>query len=135
MLSDLVHAWVLARAHHDDAHGRFARALRGDVTDVQGGTTAEGVHLAAMAGTIDLVQRCFAGVDSRDGVLQLDPCWPAPLGAAEFGIRCHDHMVTVAIADQAITVSSGPGSFPPVRVGCRGEVRELACGQTLTFAL
>ena len=135
MLSALVHAWVLARAHHDDAHGRFADALRGDVTDVQQGTTAEGVHLAAMAGTIDLVQRCFAGVDSRDGVLQLDPCWPAPLGTAEFGIRYHDHTVTVAIAEQVITVSSGPGPFAPIQVACHGEVRELACGQTLTFAL
>ncbi len=135
MLSALVHAWVLARAHHDNALGRFADALRGDVADLQQGTTAEGVHLAAMAGTVNLVQRCFAGVDGRDGVLQLDPCWPAPLGSAEFAIHYHDHTVTVAIADQAITVSSGPGPFAPIRIACRGEVCELACGQARSFPL
>jgi hypothetical protein len=33
--------------------------LLSDLADVQGGTTREGVHLAAMAGSADLTQRCF----------------------------------------------------------------------------
>ena len=33
----------------------FAEALQSDVSDIQQGTTAEGVHLGAMAGTVDLV--------------------------------------------------------------------------------
>ena len=37
----------------------FLNALYSDVADMQGGTTAEGIHLGAMAGTIDVVQRCF----------------------------------------------------------------------------
>ena len=56
-----MHAWVLARAHREQALEHFERALRSDVADIQGGTTAEGVHLGAMAGCVDLLQRCFAG--------------------------------------------------------------------------
>jgi alpha,alpha-trehalase len=33
-------------------------ALDADIADAQGGTTREGLHLGAMAGTVDLLQRC-----------------------------------------------------------------------------
>ena len=39
----------------------FAEALQSDVTDSQHGTTAEGVHLGAMAGTVDQVVRVSTG--------------------------------------------------------------------------
>jgi trehalose 6-phosphate phosphatase len=134
-LSTLVHASVLARAHRERAVELFVDALRSDVGDVQGGTTAEGIHLAAMAGTIDVLQRCFAGVELRDDVLRLDPFWPKRLGTLEFTIFYRDHAITLSIADHTIQVSSSPGNFPPVRVGCHGQLRELAPGQTLTFSL
>jgi trehalose/maltose hydrolase-like predicted phosphorylase len=134
-LSALVHAWVLARANRDRALERFVEALRSDVADVQGGTTAEGIHLAAMAGTIDVLQRCFAGVELRDDVLWLDPFWPKSLGTLEFSILYRDHVITLSIADHTVRVSSGPGTSPPVRVGCRGRLRDLGPGQSLAFSL
>jgi hypothetical protein len=30
----------------------------------QGGTTAEGIHLGAIAGTVDLLQRCYSGLEA-----------------------------------------------------------------------
>jgi trehalose/maltose hydrolase-like predicted phosphorylase len=134
-LSALVHAWVLARASRDRAVERFVEALRSDIADVQGGTTAEGIHLAAMAGTIDVLQRCFAGVELRDDVLWLNPFWPKSLGTLEFSIFYRDHAITLSIADHTVRVTSGPGSYPPVRVGCRGQLRDLFPGQTLEFPL
>ena len=135
VLSAVVHAWVLARAHRERALDEFAMALRSDVADVQGGTTAEGIHLAAMAGTIDVLQRCFAGVQTHHDVLWLDPYWPGQLGTLEFGIQYRGHTVTLAIADHTVIVGSGPGRLAPIRVGCHGQVRELSDGQTLTFGL
>ena len=43
-----------------------------------------GIHLAAIAGTIDVLQRCFAGIETRDDVLWLNPYWLHSLGALEF---------------------------------------------------
>ena len=45
----------------------FAEALQSDVCDIQHGTTAEGVHLGAMAGTVDLVI-AFRPVSRRRGM-------------------------------------------------------------------
>jgi len=134
-LSAVVHAWVIARANREQAFEDFIDALRSDVADVQGGTTAEGIHLAAMAGTIDLVQRCFAGVETRGDVLWLDPYWPSQLGTLKFGMLYRGHDLTLTITDRTALVSSGPGKLTPVRVGCHGQVRELGNGQTLQFKL
>jgi trehalose 6-phosphate phosphatase len=132
-LSTVVHAWVLARASREQSLDEFIDALRSDVADVQGGTTAEGIHLAAMAGTIDLVQRCFAGVEAHGDVLWLDPYWPTRLGTLKLGILYRGHDLILALADHTVVVSSGPGHRTPVRIGCHGQVRELGHGQALRF--
>jgi trehalose/maltose hydrolase-like predicted phosphorylase len=134
-LSTVVHSWVLARANRERALELFVEALRSDVADVQGGTTAEGIHLAAMTGTIDLVQRCFAGVELRGDVLWLNPFWPKRLGTLEFAILYRGQMITLSIEDHTVRVSSGPGSDPPVSVGYRGHVRQLSPGHSLEFSL
>ena len=88
-----------------------------------------------MAGTVDVLQRCFAGVETRDDVLWLNPYWPKRLGTLEFAIIYRDHVVTLTIMDHTVLVSSGPGKLAPVRVGCHGQVHHLRCGQTLEFKL
>jgi trehalose/maltose hydrolase-like predicted phosphorylase len=134
-LSNLVQASVLARADRDRSVELFVEALRSDVADVQGGTTAEGIHLAAMAGTVDVLQRCFAGLELRGDVLWLNPFWPKRFGTLEFSIFYRDQLITLSIADHTIRVSSGPGQLAAVRVGCRGQLRDLSPGQTLAFSL
>ncbi|MFC9279830.1 glycoside hydrolase family 65 protein [Streptomyces collinus] len=86
-LSGLVHGWILARARRTDAWGFVQEALRGDIADVQGGTTGEGIHLGAMAGTLDLVQRCLTGLETRDGKLWLDPVHLPELSSYGFSLR------------------------------------------------
>ncbi|MGP3769889.1 glycoside hydrolase family 65 protein [Streptomyces sp. SDT5-1] len=88
-LSGLVHGWVLARARRADAW-RFAHeALIGDIADVQGGTTGEGIHLGAMAGTVDLVQRGLTGLETRDDALRLDPAPLHQLTGSSYGFTLH----------------------------------------------
>ena len=67
-LCRVVYAWVLARSDRPRAMDFFAEALQSDVSDIQQGTTAEGVHLGAMAGTVDLVQRVSTGIEVRGDV-------------------------------------------------------------------
>jgi trehalose/maltose hydrolase-like predicted phosphorylase len=134
-LSNLVQASVLARANREGSVELFVEALRSDVADVQGGTTAEGIHLAAMTGTIDVLQRCFAGMELRNDVLWLNPFWPKGLGTLEIPIFYRDHMITLSIENHTVRVSSGPGAAPAVRVGCHGQLHDLAPGQTLKLSL
>jgi trehalose/maltose hydrolase-like predicted phosphorylase len=78
-LSAVVHAWVLARSDRQASGRFFVTALAGDVLEAQGGTTGEGIHLGAMAGVLDLAQRCYTGLELRDGVLRLAPALPPDL--------------------------------------------------------
>ncbi len=86
-LSGLVHGWVLARCRRSDAWTFVQEALQGDIADVQGGTTGEGIHLGAMAGTLDLVQRGLTGLETRDGALRLDPVPLPELSSYGFSLR------------------------------------------------
>ena len=130
-LSNLVHAWVLARAHRHKALDYFVEVLKSDVADIQGGTTAEGIHLAAMAGSVDVLQRCFAGVEIRGDTLRLNPHWPEELGALEFTMRYRGHILTLRIAGKQIRVSAGPGVQPPILVCCGDEIAELGPGEAV----
>ncbi|GAA3687031.1 hypothetical protein GCM10022224_060040 [Nonomuraea antimicrobica] len=90
-LSAVVHAWVLARSNRTRSSQTqswrfFTEALHSDLKDVQGGTTAEGVHLGAMGGTLDLIQRCYLGLELRRDGLRLDPLLPGRLGLVSMPI-------------------------------------------------
>ena len=134
-LSALVHAWVLARTERERSMEFLAEALDADVADIQGGTTAEGIHLAAMAGSVDLVQRCYCGLETRQDRLLLDPYWPESLGTMEFSIRYRDQPLTVRMRGAHAEVEAGPGMRQPVQVVCRGDVAELTPGSRVTFPL
>ena len=64
-LSRIVHSWVLGRSDRERSWELFSQALESDVADIQGGTTPEGIHLGAMAGTVDLLQRGYTGLEAR----------------------------------------------------------------------
>ncbi|WP_040723424.1 trehalose-phosphatase [Nocardia veterana] len=130
-LSAVVHAWVLARANRDRAWEFFAHVLASDLADIQGGTTAEGIHLGAMAGSIDLVQRCFTGLETRDDRLIFAPCWPRELGTLTFAIIYHGHRLTVRIDADYMDISSDTDGARSITVECRGRTAELATGHSV----
>ncbi|MFU8805820.1 MAG: trehalose-phosphatase, partial [Bradymonadaceae bacterium] len=75
-LSRIVHSWVLSEHDPVQAWQLFSEALLSDVGDTQGGTTAEGIHLGAMAGTVDIIERSFAGIEIFNDVLCFCPNLP-----------------------------------------------------------
>ena len=104
-LSKVVHSWVLARSDRRRAWTYFLEALESDISDVQGGTTGEGIHLGAMAGTVDLLQRGFTGMETRGDVLGLDPLLPDALAGLGFRLRYRRHPeIEVAITHTTVTV-------------------------------
>ena len=130
-LSSVVHGWVLARRHRERALEYLTQALASDVNDVQGGTTREGVHLAAMAGSVDLILRCFPGLEMREGVLRVDPVWPEALGVLEFGITYRGHPLTVRVSGESLRLTSAPGDRPAITVCSPWETFELAPGSSV----
>lgn len=130
-LSAVVHSWVLARANRHMAMEYFDQVLKSDVADIQGGTTAEGIHLAAMAGSVDLLQRCFTGLETRDDRLILGPVWPETLGPMEFAMVYRGQRLHLRINGRTATVTSEAGKAQPIEVECRGRVQFLLPGHTI----
>jgi trehalose/maltose hydrolase-like predicted phosphorylase len=123
-LSALVHAWVLARSGGAGAWPFFLETLHSDVLDVQHGTTAEGIHLAAMAGTVDLVQRCFAGVAAYGGALHVNPRVPAEISEVRLALRYHGLWgVEVSCHRERLRVGLRPDVAAPIDVVIAGRER------------
>ena len=130
-----MHAWVLARANRHQALDLLLQALSSDVDDVQGGTTQEGIHLAAMAGSVDVLQRCFAGVEIRGDTLWLNPNWPEELGVLEFTMRYRAHLLTLRVTGTQVRVSARPGVQSPIKLSYGGEITELGPGEAVELPL
>ncbi|MEO8169529.1 MAG: glycosyl hydrolase family 65 protein, partial [Oxalobacteraceae bacterium] len=134
-LSRVVSGWVLARSDRPRAMDFFAQALQSDVSDVQQGTTAEGVHLGAMAGSVDLVQRVSTGIEVRGDVLWLNPELPQEMERLDLRIRYRGHSLDLRLTRDALTVRGRDGAAAPISLCVDGKVCEFASDTTLVFQL
>lgn len=134
-LSRVVNASVLAGIDPSRSWIAFREALIADLDDSQGGTTREGIHLGAMAGTIDLPVRSFAGMALGDDELVFAPRLPPNLTRVGFQIRYRGHLVDVMLRDRSLELRVHAGSAPAIHVRVGAVAVPLSAGQTKTFAI
>jgi beta-phosphoglucomutase family hydrolase len=134
-LSRVVHAWVLARSDRPRSMSYFAEALQSDVSDIQQGTTAEGVHLGAMAGTVDLVQRVSTGIEVTGDVLRLNPQLPQEMARLDMRIRYRGHSLDLRLTRDSLTVRGRERGAAPIALCVDGKVCEFVSGSTHVFKL
>ncbi len=135
-LSFVTHAGVLAALDPASSWDRFLVALRSDAEDIQGGTTKEGIHLGVMAGTLDVMQRYYAGTRIGEGVLYFDPLLPAGLGGLSFPMQFREAPIHVTLTRDQLTLDVHPeGPGHEIRAGIPGDVRELCRGDRAVFGL
>ena len=132
----MTHAGVLAALDPKSSWERFLVALESDVGDVQGGTTKEGIHMGVMAGTLDLVQRSYAGIHIRDGVLHFQPRLIDRLDGLAFSMQFRGTSLRISIkGNELIALAQAEGFRGPVRIAVGDEVRELGAGARCVFPL
>lgn len=136
-LSRVVHSWVLARSNRSESWKLFLEALESDVADIQGGTTPEGIHLGAMAGTIDILQRAYTGIEARGGMLHFNPAIPPELGELHMHIRYRSYPMEITITPQKLTIKTLPCPRGQVRIAFQDEITDLriGCGDMMEFKL
>ncbi|MEU3829139.1 glycosyl hydrolase family 65 protein [Streptomyces sp. NPDC029080] len=135
-LSGLVHGWILARARRAAAWSFVQEALRGDIADLQGGTTGEGIHLGAMAGTLDLVQRGLTGLETRGGALRLDPVPLPELSSYGFAIRYHGHWgVRLRLRSGLLEIAVPDSDRSPIDIRLRDRAVPVRSGETARLVL
>ena len=87
-LSRVVHA-QLANMINDKklSWELFHDALISDYSDIQGGTTGEGIHAGVMAGTIMIALQSYAGLNLKGDIIKFEPNLPALWRKVNFGFN------------------------------------------------
>ena len=133
-LSYIVHADVAAELDPKLSWQRFKVALESDVTDIQGGTTKEGIHMGVMAGTLDLIQRGYLGTEIHGDVLVFAPKPIDELDGLALTMEFRKTSFQVSLDGPRLTVDVDPDARgQPLRVRV-GEVQmDLRAGDSYTF--
>ncbi|MBS1953264.1 MAG: beta-phosphoglucomutase family hydrolase [Cyanobacteria bacterium SZAS-4] len=149
-LSRVALAWVLSRVQKQmkseqkhqksfssfDENQIFYEALGSDYYDVASrGTTKSGIHMAAMAGTVDIVQRCYPGMTTRDDVLWFEPRLPSQLVRLSFAMQYRGQGLTVDLHHGQLKVQARHATAMPIKIGYNKEVFTLNSGDCKVFAL
>ena len=135
-LSRVVHAWILARLNPQLSWQLFVEALESDVSDIQEGTTAEGIHTGVMAGTLDLIQRCYMGMEMREGVVWFNPCLPEALSqGVSFRFQYRRCWFSIRATRQTIHVTFDSGRQPTAKIGICGQIHEVQQGEAREFSV
>lgn len=133
-LSRVVQSWVLARGDRSRSWDLFVTALESDISDIQGGTTAEGIHLGAMAGTVDLVERGQTALEFRDDTLWISPCLPTKLQRLRLKLLYRGDWLYLDVGCDRLTVSAPHGWHGPGKIGVRNQVYPFKAGAALGFS-
>ena len=128
-LSQVVHAWVSARTNGKESWKFFNEALLTDIADVQGETTPEGVHIGAMAGTIDIMQRCYTGLEARDDILYLNPLLPKELQEITLKLHYRKQWLNIDIYPNRVIVQAQTSNAKAITMNVKGEQFKLSSGE------
>ncbi|MFE4500037.1 HAD-IA family hydrolase [Rhodococcus sp. NPDC056743] len=133
-LSRIAHTWVLVRGNRSQSWDMLRTALASDLSDSQRGRTREGIHLAAMAGAIDILERCYTGLDFREDVLWLHPQLPLELSALVFTIYYRGHRLQIQCTHSSVTVTSETKDAAPIALSIQSRSHTVFPGTSVTVA-
>jgi len=134
-LSRVVSASVLAQLDESRSWSLFREALIADLDDTQGGTTREGIHLGAMAGTVDLIARSFAGLQFDSNRISFAPRLPPRLANVRFQFNYRGHQIDVDLDHDALHLQLLPSAASPIRFNTGAHQVTLAGGESHKFPL
>jgi len=110
-LSRIVHARLASIAgNREMSWSLYSDALASDFVDIQGGTTAEGIHAGVMAGTVLIALSTFAGISFDQDYLSVQPSLPDAWESLSFGISFKGNRFNMSITKTQLIVSADKDS-------------------------
>jgi trehalose/maltose hydrolase-like predicted phosphorylase len=118
-LSRIVYAGALAQADPQLSWTLFRHALGTDLHVLPGESVAEGIHLAAMGGTLDVLQRHYLGLAPQRQGLRLEPALPPEFGPLRLSLHHRGQRLVAESDGQCVRLCSSPrnGAAVPVLLG------------------
>ena len=135
-LSRVVQAGALAGVDPEGSWRLFREALGTDLCALEGESTAEGIHLAAMVGTLDILQRHYLGLHPEDGALRVAPRPPPALGRVRLCLTVRGTSIEVRRqrTDAGWTLGLASLGGPDLVVRHGGGEAVLRAGRTIELA-
>ena len=132
-LSRIACAGALARLDPAASWDIYQEALRLDLDPAQKGA-AEGLHLGAMAATLDVMQRLYLGLDVDGRGLALSPALPPGLGPVRMNLYYRGGAFELAWDGAALRLASDAANLGEVAVARGGRTELLRAGTALEVA-
>lgn len=121
-LALVIHAWIEARQARERSWEFFSHALETDMVDHRTGSTQEGIHLAAMSGCIDIIQRGYVGLEIRSDILILNPLLTKSINRICFHIRYRRHWLDLDINHTEVKITSRTSKASPITIMVKDEI-------------
>ena len=134
-LSNIVHSWVLSRSDRPHSLELFHKSLESDISDIQGGTTHEGIHLGSMAGTVDILQRCYTGMEFHDDILYLNPNIPDDLPKLSMRVKFRGNWFEIDVTQKCVAITCDQCELEATKVSFQKKIYQIKPGETLTLDL
>ncbi|MCD5002056.1 glycoside hydrolase family 65 protein [Enterococcus saccharolyticus] len=129
-LSRVVHAQLAAMVDDQElAWKLYQEALYSDYRDIQGGTTAEGIHAGVMAATLYIPLTTFAGLDIRTQRVSFAPNLPAAWETIDFQLTIRQVNFQVAVTKETLTLNVDQDT----EVDVNGQTIKLVANQPTTI--
>lgn len=130
-LSKVVCAGALAVIDREASWSYFEQALETDLGSPGNGGTQEGVHLGAMCGSLDVLQRHYMGVQLELDGLHLTPSPPASLPPVALSLLFRQARLYLRLANGSLEVRADANNANPVPLHYVEGARQLAPGESL----
>lgn len=115
----------------DEAEKLLAYAIRSDVDDIQGGTTAEGIHTGVMGETLAVIQNRFAGVNLMSDIPEITPKLPAAWQSVHFKQQYQGIVLDIIETHDWISVTADE----QLQISVDGETYTITDGEPLVVTL
>ncbi len=132
-LSRIVHAGALARFDPAASWRLFQETLQRDANPMHSGSAAEALHLGAMAGVLDVIQRHYLGLCLTPDAIWLDPAAPPELGRVSLDFRYRQGDFRLEWNGSRLRITAAATNHGSVSVCCGGRAEELPPGAALDF--
>ena len=135
-LSRVVHAQLAnLTGDHKLSWELYFDALTSDYSDIQGGTTAEGIHAGVMAGTVWVALASFAGLDIHGAFPCFYPNMPDHWRKISFSFNFREADYECEITRETLRIRVDSDKTDCVKIGIMDQVFDLICGEWLEFEI
>eukprot|EP01117_Protostelium_nocturnum_P017984 TRINITY_DN7414_c0_g1_i1.p1 TRINITY_DN7414_c0_g1~~TRINITY_DN7414_c0_g1_i1.p1 ORF type:complete len:1305 (+),score=444.16 TRINITY_DN7414_c0_g1_i1:81-3995(+) len=135
-LSLVVYSYTLFDFDTEESWHLYKKFVASDLVDVQGGTSAEGIHIVPMAASYNLLFFKLMGIIPEGQVLTFNPRVPAEVRSLRTQFLFSGKILGLEVNQTSLKVSlKSSATCDPVQVRYKGKIHVLAVGESTMWLL